>query len=102
MLLRNIFADAHRVESLHVRDAFEKENPLDEGVGVPHFLDRLLMTLRGQLRVSPVLAHLSVDEELVDRGQFGAERLVQDGDDFGFSFHSNGTSVVRFVSSQPL
>ena len=41
----------------------------------------------GQPLVAPVLAHPRVDEVLVDRGQLGAEHVLQDLDDVLVSLH---------------
>ena len=41
-LLGHGLADAHRVQPLHVRHAFEEQDPLDDLVGVLHLVDRLV------------------------------------------------------------
>ena len=44
--------------------------------------------LLGEPLVAPVLAHLGVDEVLVDRRQLGGEDLVQDLDDLRIAAHA--------------
>src|SRR5260370_912416 len=70
---------AHRLpdvdlgEPLQVGHTLEKQDALDDQVGVLHLADRLLAHLLPQPLIAPVLAHASVDEVLVDRGQLGGE-----------------------------
>src|SRR5215469_17269488 len=45
-----------------------------------------------QLLVSPVLAHLGMQEILINGRQFRFQHLVQDRDDFGIAFHSSPRS----------
>ena len=53
-LLGHRLADAHRVEALHVGDAVEEQDPLDDLVGVLHLVDRLVAGVLGEPLVAPV------------------------------------------------
>src|SRR5262245_4107045 len=77
MLLHRLFADLDRIQALHVGNTVEQKDPMDDLIGMLHLLDRLLALLRGQLLISPVLAHLRVNEILVDRGELRSEDRVQ-------------------------
>jgi hypothetical protein len=48
----------------------------------------------GQAGIAPVLAHLGVDEVLVDRGQLGGEDFVQVLDDFRGTLHGLTSRVL--------
>src|SRR5262249_49916551 len=87
-LLGHRLADVHLAEALHVGNALEVEDALDQLVGVLHLADRFLTELVPQPLVAPVLAHPAVDEVLVDRGQLGRENVVQEGDDLLVASHS--------------
>ena len=92
-LLGHRLADAHREQALHVGDAVEVEDPVDDAVGVLHLVDRLVAAVLGEALVAPVVAHLGVDEVLVDRRQLGGEHLVEQLDDVGVSLH--GVTLSR-------
>src|SRR5215472_15587124 len=53
-----------------------------------------------QLLVSPVLAHLGMQEILINGRQFSFQHLVQDRDDFGITFHSSPRSS-SYARGQP-
>jgi hypothetical protein len=50
-----------------------------------------ISSIGAELVVAPVVAHLGVDEVLVDRGQLGGEHLVEDLDDLGVAVHVRGS-----------
>ena len=80
-LLGNRLADHHRAESLQVGHAFEVQDPLDELVGILHLADRLVAVVLPEAFVTPVVAHLGVDEVLVHRCQFRGEHFIEQLDD---------------------
>jgi hypothetical protein len=45
---------------------------------VAHLVDRLVLDVLGEAEIPPVLAHLGVEEVLVDRRQLGGEHVVED------------------------
>jgi len=83
----DILADVQRIEYLHVRKAVEKDDPVDQFVGVLHFLDRFLAPFPGEILQAPIVEQPVVQPVLVDRSQFVAERLVQEIDDLGVALH---------------
>ena len=101
-LLGHGLADVHLAESLDVRHAFEIQDALDELVGVAHLTERLFADLLPQTLVAPVLAHPSVDEVLVDRGELGREDLVQEGDDLLVASHSSPLTLRTDSGARPL
>lgn len=72
----DVLADAQRIKGLQVRVAFEKDDPVDQLVGVDHLLHRLLAGLGGELGVAPVILQPVAQPELVDRRQLVPERAV--------------------------
>jgi hypothetical protein len=80
-------AHQHRVVALEVGRAVEVEDALDDLVGVLHLLDGFLAGDGGQLGEAPVVAHLRVDEVLVDGGELRGEDLVQNLDDLRVALH---------------
>jgi hypothetical protein len=52
-----------------------------------HFTDRFVPQDLLEFAVPPILAHLGVDEILIDTGKLFAENLVQNIDDLFVSFH---------------
>ena len=72
---------------LHLRNRVEEQQPLDDLFGVLHLVDRLLLDEVAELGVPPALAHLGVQEVLVDGGQLLAQRVVQVRDDGVVSSH---------------
>ena len=91
----DILADAQRRDGLKVGMAFQKDDPLDELVGVVHFLDRLGAFLLGQLRIAPVVEKPVVQPVLVDRSEFEKQRLVKPLDDPFFAFHECLSRIDR-------
>jgi hypothetical protein len=57
-----------------------------------HLVDRLLTQLGGEPEVAPVLAHLGVDEILVDRRQLVGEELVEECEYFLVTLHRSAFS----------
>ncbi len=80
-------ADGDRKQALHVRHPLEEQDPVDDHVGVLHLVDRLVADVVGQMAIAPVLAHLGVNEVLIDRRQLGRQHIVQDLEDLGISTH---------------
>ncbi|GMA18224.1 hypothetical protein GCM10025862_02450 [Arsenicicoccus piscis] len=74
-------ADGDGVEPLHVRVALEEQDPVDQGVGVPHLVDREVVEHVPELRETPVVEHPGVQEVGVDDGELKGEGLVEELDD---------------------
>ena len=101
-LLGHGLADAERRQPLQVRDALEVEEPVGERLGVLHLVDRLVADVCGQALVAPVLAHLGVQEVLVDRRELAGEHLVQQLDDLVVTPHDRKSpSLVMIAKSTP-
>ena len=66
----------------------EKQDALDQFLGVLHLVDRLLLDERAEPVVAPVVAHLRVQEVLVDGRQLLLERLVELSNDLVVSAHT--------------
>jgi hypothetical protein len=54
---------------------------------VLHLVDRLVADLLVEPLEAPVLAHLGVDEVLVDRGELVGEQLIQERQDLFSTLH---------------
>ena len=85
-LLPHIAADV-QIQVLHRRCRIEKQDALDQRLRVLHLVDRLLLDVITEAVIAPVVAHLSVQEVLVDGRQFLTKRFVEVLDDFRVSTH---------------
>jgi hypothetical protein len=98
VLLDGVLAHAHRIEALHVRHAVEVEDALDHRLGVFHLVLGFVALLAGEALITPVLAHLVVDEVLVDGRELGGEHVVQRLEHLGVALHVG--SSVGFASGR--
>src|SRR6266542_2197050 len=55
---------------------------------MPHLFHRFLANRLGEPFVTPVAAHLRMNEVLIDAGELGGDDLVQHHDDLAASFHA--------------
>ena len=78
-----------RVEHLHVRKPVEKNDALDQLVGMLHFLDRFLAPLLRQVFVAPVVEQPVMQPILIDRRQLVPKRFVEKLDDFRVTLHNS-------------
>src|SRR3954452_22504551 len=92
--LAYVFADQELVQILQVRQPVEKENPLDQLVGVLHLVDRLLVLVDAKLSDPPVPQHPCMQEILVDGGQFILENRIEMLDDGRVAAHSGLRYIV--------
>ena len=87
----DVLSDAQRRHRLQVGMPFEKDDALDDLVGVVHLVDGFLVFLLGKLRHAPIGQHPRMQEVLVDGGQLVLEDAVQVFDRLGVgagAFHS--------------
>ena len=82
-------ADAQRVEHLQIGEALEKDDALDQLVGVMHFLDRFRLPFLGEIAKTPIVEQPVMQPVLIDGGQFVAQPLVQIFDDLGVALHAS-------------
>src|SRR5690606_35891963 len=73
------------------------QDPLGQGIGVLHLVDRFLVLVLCEFVQAPVLQHFGMQEVLVDRGQLVVERLVEELDDLCVAFH--GTSPRLLIAT---
>jgi hypothetical protein len=59
----------------------------DELIGIFHFVDAALPHFVMEPFIAPILAHLGMDEVLVDGSEIRGQDLIQDVDDALFRFH---------------
>jgi hypothetical protein len=64
------------------RHALQEEDPIDQPLGMAHFLERLLVDLLMQTYVPPVLTHRGMKKVLVDGRHFSFKDLIELHDDF--------------------
>src|SRR5205814_6335683 len=72
---------------LKIRKALEKENPLHQALGMPHFVDRCLPLVLRETLETPVLEHFRVKEILIDGGELVRQHRVQPRDYFRVTLH---------------
>src|SRR6185295_13266157 len=97
--LRDVLADVDLAEALDVGDAVEEEDTLDQFFGMLHLADGVLADDLVEPVVAPVLAHLAVDEVLVDGGELAGQDFVQDLDDFRVALHE---CLRRVAAAEPI
>jgi bacterioferritin len=85
--LGRVLADHDLVHQLHVRQAVQHQDALDQLVGMLHFADRLFVFLLAQLFQSPVPVHAGMQKVLVDRGEFIGELRIEQLDDVFIALH---------------
>src|SRR5690554_2905848 len=83
----DVFTNVQFAEVLQVGDAFEKQDAVDQLLGMLHLFDGLIVLPLGQLLQAPVLIHLGMQKILVDGYQLIAESLVEMLDNLGVAFH---------------
>src|SRR6202044_3788274 len=81
--------DMQRIEHLHVGEAVEKDDAVDELVGVLHLLDGLLAPLLGEIAIAPIVQQPVMQPILVDRGKFMPQGLVEIIDDDRLTAHGS-------------
>ena len=82
-------ADHKPVKILQIGQALQKQNALDQLVGMLHFLNRFFLKLFRKLVITPVERHARMQEILVDRGQLKLQRMIEIFDNFLIAFHKN-------------
>ena len=79
--------DAQRIEILHVGEAVEEEDAVDELVGVPHLLDGFLAPLLGEVLEAPIVQQAIVQPVLVDGRQLASQAAVHVFENLGVATH---------------
>jgi len=72
----------------HVRGSVEEQNSVHQLFGMNHFFDGLFTVESSEPEVAPVLAHLRMEEVLVNGSEFRFKRLAQILENFIVSTHS--------------
>jgi hypothetical protein len=75
--LLGLFADADRVELLHVGVTVEQQDPVDQCVGVAHLVDGQVVEDLAQAREAPVVEHPRMQEVGVGDGELEGEGVVE-------------------------
>src|SRR5581483_990625 len=96
-----VLADQQLAEILEVRQSLEKQDPLDQAIGMLHLVDRLLALVVLELLQTPVAEHAGVQEVLVDRGELVEQHLVQVLDDLAVAFHAAPGRKPRLCVQAP-
>src|SRR6476469_881947 len=95
----DVLADAQRIERLHVGEAVEKQDAIDEAIGVLHFLDAFLAPDFCEVLVSPIVEQPVMEPILVDGGQLAAQAAIEIFNDLRVTLHawlSSGVSRLVF------
>src|SRR6185437_993049 len=79
----DVFADHQLAEILQVRQAAQKQHPLDQPVCVFHLVDGFFVLVCGKLAQTPIAQHPRMQKVLVDGGEFVLENQIEEADDFG-------------------
>src|SRR6202044_2181989 len=89
--LAYVLADEQLAEILQIRQTLEKQNALDQAVGVPHLVDGFVVLDLAEMLHAPVVEHACVQEVLVNRGKLVLERLIEKVQDLGVTFHGGSS-----------
>ena len=91
----DVLADVQRAEFAHAGHSLEEKDTLDQDLGVAHLTDGLQLDERPEFAVAPVVAHLGVDDVLVDGRELTLEYTVEVVDNLWIPLHvsSIGDSV---------
>jgi hypothetical protein len=76
-LLFDRCADVDLEVVAHIRRAIEIQNALDQLFRMHHLFNRFLANQFRETLVAPVLAHLGMQEILIDSGQFRLQYVIQ-------------------------
>ena len=98
--LFDVLPDVQGVDHLHVGETVEKNNALDDLVGVLHLLDRLLAPILGEVAVAPVVQQPVMQPVLVDGRQFVPQAAVEIFDDLGVALHGANPICGRAAASR--
>jgi hypothetical protein len=82
-----VLSDAQRVQFLQVRVPAQEDDPLDQPVGMMHFLDAFGARFGGYAAIAPILLQAVMQPVLADRGQLTPQRLVEIVDDLLVALH---------------
>jgi hypothetical protein len=73
----DILADQKLLQILQIGQTVEKEDPLDQPIGVLHLIDGFLMLMLAKLGDTPIVQHPRMQKILVDGRQLVLEDLVE-------------------------
>src|SRR5262252_3717564 len=96
----DVLADMQRIEHLHVRKAVEKDDALDQLVGMLHLFDGFLAPLFGEGLVAPIVEQAVMQPILIDGRQFMPQPLVEVIEDTGLASHLNAPGSNRMRGRQ--
>ena len=85
-----VLADQDFAQILQVRQAFQKQDALDDLVSMLHRVDGLMILMRTELFQTPVFVHARMQKVLVNSDQLVSEDLVEMLDDCNVAFHVRG------------
>ena len=77
-------------QGLHVGEALEKYDALDDFVGMLHLFDRFLAPSLGEHPVTPIVQKTVVQPILINRSKLVAKRFVEIVDNGRVTFHVAG------------
>ena len=83
----DVVADINLPNVGHVGSSVEEKNAVHEFFGVNHFFDGFFAVMGAEAEISPVVAHLAVEEVLIDGCELGLEGFAQVFVDFIVSAH---------------
>ena len=83
----HILADEQLAQILQVRQAIQKQDALDQPVGMLHFIDGFFVLELAEPLHAPVVEHARVQEILIDRGELVLQRLIEEFQYFSVALH---------------
>ncbi len=90
----HILADEQLSQILQVRQSIQKQDALDQAVGMLHFIDGFFVLEFAEPLHTPVVEHARVQEILIDRGEFVFQRLIEEFKYFGVALHDGPLMAI--------
>ena len=87
-------ADEQLAQVLQIGQTVEKQNALDEAIGMLHLVDRLILLVLLQAHQAPVAEHAGVQKILVDRRELVLQHGVQVLQYLGIALHARDSSGI--------
>src|SRR6185437_11783662 len=97
--LPHVLTDEQLAEVLQVGQAVEKQDALNETIGMLHLIDRLFLLVRLQALQTPMTEHARVQEILVDRRELVFQHDVQMPQYFGIALHAPLRETFKLARS---
>ncbi len=95
--LPSVLTDLQLAQILDVRQAFKKQNALDQLVSMLHLVNGFSVLVLAELVQTPIFIHARMQKVLIDRDQLIGKDLVEMLDDCNVAFHDGVLPCIRCI-----